>query len=202
MTETHVTGAGMRVPVDCDGRRYVLRPIAFGEAAGLAAAEAAIAPGGAAALAEAVRVALEAKGDAAKHIEALDRHEAAEILHASVLLTRPHEQEPPDAWTAWRQELQRAQAEIMRADAGRRRAESEVADDPGVKAARAAQTQAVQARAVRLLQLALVGWPGRPEGGTETIPEAELLAMPEADIVALYSRAEALRRPGVTEGKA
>jgi hypothetical protein len=52
-----------------------------------------------------------------------------------------------------------------------------------------------------LLTLALVDWPSR--GGSEMRVTPETLeAWPEADVMACYARAEALRRPGVTEGKA
>lgn len=200
MTDTIVTGTGMRVTVECDGRVYVLRPITFGEAAELAAAEAAVAPGGAAQITEALRQAIEARGgaEAARHLEVLDQHEAAEIEHAAVILTKPHEQEPPETWTAHRRETQVAHAALMRADAARRRVEALYADSEPLRRARAAATEAARLRATRLLQLALVEWPG----GSGRISEAEVAALPEADVVTLFQRAEALRRPGVSEGKA
>lgn len=203
MSETIVTGARMRVEVMCDDRRYVLRPITFGEAAELAAAEAAAFEGGPAMLAEVLRQAIERRGgpDAQRHLDALAAHEEAEVEHAAALMARPHLQEPPEAWTAWREQLQRASAAVMRADLGRKRAEAAVAEDAEVRRARSASTAAAHARAAMLLTLALVDWPGRAEGETRIGREA-LDALPEADVVTLITRADALRRPGVTEGKA
>lgn len=191
MEETHVTDAGHRVTVELDGRRYVLRPITYGEASRLAEQEAAVFNGGPAMLSEAVRRALEAKGADAALIEAVNAHEDADLVLTAAAISRPHPQEPPEAHKEWRQRYEAAQLGLLRASVKRQVAEAAVADVPEVKDARAGLNAAERQRKVALLALALV----EPEA-------ADINALPAGHVETLYARAHAMTRPGVTEGKA
>ena len=190
--ETHVTGADMRVTVTCGDRSYQLRPITFGEAAELAQAEAGHFQGGASWQLEVIREALrETLGDAAQpHLDAIDAFEEADVQLGGVALGRPHPQEPAEAFAAWRADMQRVQTDMLRAASRRVRAEALVADHPKVAAVRQAAESALQARRLRLLCLSL------------GVTEAEAQALPAAHAEAILAQAEAMRRPGVTEGKA
>lgn len=192
-TETHITSAGQRETVTCGPRTYTLRPITYGEAARLAEAEAQVFQGGPAMLAEIVREALTrtlGQEKAAPAIEAVDAHEEADIALTAAVITRPHPQETPEAWTAWRGRMEEAQRDLMRAQLRRARVERKVAQDPDVLAARVAMLRAETQRRTALLALALVDC---------ATPVEEL---PAADVEALFARAQAMSRPGVTEGKA
>jgi len=210
MAETHVTGVRQREAVEIGGRRYVLRPITYGEAAEIEAARAGAYQGGPALLNEAVRRALERRlgaEAAAPHIAAIDAHEEADTVAASILLTQPHPQEPPEAHERHRAELRAAQADVLRAARKRALAERLVADDPEVLAERASLMEADRRARMALLRASLEAWEGEglPDWSRERdgpVGEAMLAALPLADVEALLARAEALRRPGPVEGKA
>lgn len=196
--ETIVTGAQMRVAVTCGDRRYLLRPITFREAAEIATEAAGVFDGGAAMMTETVRRAVERldPARAPERIADLDAHEEAEMAHAAVAIARPHPQEPPEAWPAWRAEMRQANLELMRAALRRTKVEKLVADDPEVAKARGAMERAAWARRRKLLVLALLR-----EDGTTYTPD-EIDALPAADATDLFLRADAMARPGPTEGKA
>ncbi|GGG51722.1 hypothetical protein GCM10010964_43620 [Caldovatus sediminis] len=209
MAETHVTGVRQREAVEIAGRRYVLRPITYGEAAEIEAERAGAFHGGPAMLNEAVRRALERRhgAEAAAYIAAVDAHEEADTVAASVILTRPHPQEPPEEHARYRAELRAAQAEVLRTARRRALAEATVADDPEVVAERAALARADRRARMALLRASLAAWEGdglpdwrRERDGPAS--EEMLAALPLADVEALLARAEALRRPGAVEGKA
>lgn len=189
--ETHVTDAGYRVTVTLDGTDYVLRPITYGEASRLAQEEAAIFNGGPAMLSEAIRRALEAKGNSAALIEAVDAHEDADLAMTAIAISRPHPQEPAEEHKEWRREWRTAQLALLKASARRQVAEAAVATVPEVAAARAALTAVDRQRKAALLAVALVQ-PQKPD----------IEALPASHVEALYMRAQAMARPGVTEGKA
>ncbi|WP_135469835.1 hypothetical protein [Crenalkalicoccus roseus] len=208
MEETHVTGIGQREVVEAGGRRYVLRPVSFGEAAEIERARAGAFQGGPALYNEQVREALRRRhGEAAAAlIEAVDAHEEADVATTAMLLTRPHPQEPAEEQARYRAELRAAQRDLLRAAQRRTLAEATVADDPALVAARAAMEEAAWRGRAALVRASLVAWEGEglPDWSRERdgmVPEAALRALPMADMEALLARAEALRRPGVIEGK-
>jgi hypothetical protein len=191
-SETHVTGTGQRITVTCGDRTYQLRPITFGEAAELAQAEAGEMNANAAVLREAERAALRTLGgeDMQAHLDAMDAHEAAEIDLIAIRGAEPHPQEPPEALAAWRAERQRAHAELLRRAVAKSRVERLVAKDEKVRAIHAGLEAGAWQRRLTLLMVCL------------DKTEDEVRALPAGDAETLFQRADALRRPGVPEGKA
>lgn len=189
--ETHVTGTAMRVTVACDGATYSIRPITFGEAAALATAEAGEIGPNQAMLNDALRDALRAKGgDAAAMVDVVDAHEDAEIDLHSIMAAQPHPQEPPEAFVAWRDQRRAKHAEVMKLLVRKARAEAMVAGDARVREIRAALESGAWTRRTTLIEMAA------------GMTAAEVAALPAGHAEAIFLRADALRRPGSTEGKA
>jgi hypothetical protein len=206
MSEVHVTGIGARQTLEIGGRRYVLRPISYGEAVALEQQRAGIFQGGPAMLAEVVRQALADAGAAARHIEAVDAHEAADDAVTCLLINRPHQQEPAEAHAEWRERLRPAQVEALRANRRRTVAEAQVATAPAVVAARAELAMASLSYRMGMLRAALDAWSG--EGlepwsrAADGEPSAAVIeTLPAAEVEQLFELAERMRRPGPIEGK-
>jgi hypothetical protein len=197
-----VTSVGQRELVEVNGRTYVLRPISYGEAAGLAADEAAEFQGGPAVLAEIVCDALRERfaedprlGD---FVGAVEAHEDAAAAITALLIVQSHPEETSEAKAAWQRSWAEAQLVHQRAFRRWQGVEARVADMPAVRSARTAADRANWQRMRALVRLSLVEASG--EGiAAGTLPAVDDL--PAAEVRALYERANGLLRPGVLAGK-
>jgi len=200
--ERAVIGIGQRERVKMGGRAYVLRPISYGEAAGLAAEEAAEFQGGPAVLAEIVRDALRERfaedprlGD---FLAAVEAHEDAAAAITALLILQSHPEETSEAKAVWQRSWAEAQLALQRAFRRWQGVEARVADMPAVRIARSAADRASWQRMRALVRLSLVEASG--EGiAPGTLPAVDDL--PAAEVRALYEQANGLLRPGVVAGK-
>jgi hypothetical protein len=187
-----VTGAALRVEVACGPRRYIIRPPTFGEAAALAAEQAARLRPSIAVYLDALRTALAEAGHAAR-TGCIDAEEDAEDALSALLATRPDREEPPAAQDAWREGLRAAQQTLLGAQRRRQVAEALLVEHPGLAELRARRTRDDKADGLAMLRLCLCGWSGG--GLPEWTVGADLSALPAADAALLVQRAFALLRP-------
>ena len=205
---TLVTGASIREVIDIDGQQITLRPLTFGEAGAIAQEQAMELAPSAAIVAEAVRDALReadlAEEVRARHIAAIDEHEAADEAVAVVHMARPMPQEPPEASAAYRAEMALANARVLAASRHRQIAEWLVRDSDTLTALRSLAEHQHRTRGLRLLAQAIEGWVG------DDLPEwpanhptrlALLVGLPAPWLNRLLSRAMALTNPGIAEAK-